>query len=183
MGHGRLGIMQILFEWIRTGKNVPVLGRGDNLYQFVHADDLADACIATAKRPGSNLYNIGAEKFCTMRETLEGLAAHAGTGSRVVSVPAGAAVRMMELTSRAGLSPLGPYHSLMYGRPMYFDVSKAKSHLAFAPRWGNVDMFCQSYDWYLEHKDEVFSRRNASHHRSPVKQGVLRVVGWALSRA
>src|SRR5262249_34911395 len=24
MGHGRLGIMQILFEWIREGKNVPV---------------------------------------------------------------------------------------------------------------------------------------------------------------
>ncbi len=45
MGHGRLGIFQILFEWIRTGYNVPVFGSGDNLYQFVHADDLAEACI------------------------------------------------------------------------------------------------------------------------------------------
>src|SRR5262249_23642587 len=44
MGHGRLGIFQILFEWIREGYNIPVLGRGDNVYQFVHADDLADAC-------------------------------------------------------------------------------------------------------------------------------------------
>ena len=26
MGHGRLGIFQILFEWIREGRNVPVLG-------------------------------------------------------------------------------------------------------------------------------------------------------------
>ena len=52
MGHGRLGIFQILFEWIRTGYNVPVLGRGDNTYQFVHADDLAEACILAASRGG-----------------------------------------------------------------------------------------------------------------------------------
>jgi len=45
LGHGRLGIFQILFEWVRSGYNVPVLGRGDNRYQFVHADDLAEACI------------------------------------------------------------------------------------------------------------------------------------------
>ena len=181
MGHGRLGIMQILFEWVRTGKNVPVFGQGDNLYQFVHADDLADATVAAADRPGSTLYNIGAEKYCTMRETLEGLCAHARTGSRVVSVPMAPAVRAMDVMSRAGLSPLGPYHALMYGRSMYFDVSKARRELGYAPRWGNVEMFCQSYDWYLAHREEVFLRRGASHHRSPVKQGVLRAVGWALS--
>src|SRR6185369_8469868 len=35
MGHGRLGIFQILFEWIRGGYNVPVFGSGDNVYQFI----------------------------------------------------------------------------------------------------------------------------------------------------
>jgi len=35
-------IMQILFEWVREGKNSRSSG-GGNLYQFVHADDLADA--------------------------------------------------------------------------------------------------------------------------------------------
>ena len=43
LGHGRLGIMQILFEWVRTGANVPVFDGGKNVYQFVHAHDLADA--------------------------------------------------------------------------------------------------------------------------------------------
>jgi nucleoside-diphosphate-sugar epimerase len=183
MGHGRLGIMQILFEWVRRGKNVPVLGRGDNVYQFVHADDLADAAIRAAGRAGPTTYNIGAEQFGTMRETLERLVRHAGTGSKVVSIPMAPAVRMMELSSRAGLSPLGAYHSLMYGRSMYFDVSKAKRELGWAPKQGNVEMFCESYDWYLRHRAEVLSRRGASHHRSPVKLGVLRAVGWALSFA
>ncbi len=180
LGHGRLGIMQILFEWIREGKNVPVLGRGDNLYQFVHADDLADAAIRAAARPGPATYNVGADRFGTMRETLEGLVRHAGTGSRVVSVPMMPAVAMMKVTSRVGVSPLGAYHALMYGRSMYFDLTRTKSELGWAPRFGNVEMFCESYDWYVAHREEVLGRRGASHHRSPVKQGVLRVVGWGL---
>src|SRR5690606_39186416 len=45
LGQGRLGIFQILFEWVYRGKSVYVLGRGDNRYQFVHCDDLACACI------------------------------------------------------------------------------------------------------------------------------------------
>ena len=45
LGTGRLGIFQILFEWIYLGKNIPVLGNGDNVYQFVHAEDLGKSSI------------------------------------------------------------------------------------------------------------------------------------------
>ena len=155
MGHGRLGIMQILFEWVRRGRNIPVLGKGDNLYQFVHADDLADACVLAARRPGPEVFNIGAERFTTMRDTLEALTRHAGTGSRVVSVPLKPAVAAMKLTSALGLSPLVPYHALMYGRTMYFDVTKAKTLLGWSARFSNEEMFRDSYDWYLAHRDEA----------------------------
>ena len=183
MGHGRLGIMQILFEWVRQGRNIPVLGKGDNLYQFVHADDLASACIAAADRPGPATYNVGAETFGTMRETLEALCRHASTGSRVVSVPSRPAVAMMKVTSRVGLSPLGAYHALMYGKSMYFDISRTKRELGWAPKFSNEEMFADSYDWYLRHRDEVFGRTDASHHRSAVKQGVLAAVSVALNAA
>ncbi len=180
MGHGRLGIMQILFEWVRQGKNIPVFGKGDNLYQFVHADDLASATIKAGDRAGSSIYNVGAGEFGTMRETLEGLIRHAGTKSRVVSVPSSPAVAMMNVTSRLGVSPLGAYHALMYGREMYFDLERTKRELDWKPRFSNIEMFCESYDWYLAHRDEVLGRHNASHHRSPVKQGVLRAVSVGL---
>ncbi len=181
MGHGRLGIMQILFEWIRQGKNVPVFGKGDNVYQFVHADDLASAAIKAGERPGAAVYNVGADRFGTMRETLAALIEHAKTGSKIVSVPASPAVAVMNVTSRLGISPLGAYHSLMYGREMYFDLTRTKRELDWAPRYSNAEMFCQSYDWYLAHRDEVLGRHHASHHRSPVKQGVLRAVSVGLS--
>jgi nucleoside-diphosphate-sugar epimerase len=180
LGHGRLGILQILFEWVRRGRNVPVLGRGDNRYQFVHAEDLADACLRASRRPGFRVYHVGAARFGTMRETLEGLVAHAGTGSRVRSVPMGPAVLGMRLAGALGLSPLGPYHALMYGRSMYFDIRRAREELDWEPRHGNVEMICESYDWYLAHRDLVLARRGASRHRSPVEQGILGLVSRLL---
>lgn len=71
LGTGRLGIFQILFEWIYQGKNIPVLGSGDNIYQFVHAEDLADACISAARSNGLNIYNIGASDFGLLYRFLE----------------------------------------------------------------------------------------------------------------
>ena len=64
-----------------------------------------------------------------MREVLEHLCAHAKTSSRVKSVPMMPAVWFMNGTSALGLSPLGPYHALMYGRSLYFDISKAQKEL------------------------------------------------------
>ena len=176
MGHGRLGIFQILFEWIRTGYNVPVFGRGDNVYQFVHADDLAEACILAAGRPGAATYNCGTDRFGTMREVLENLCAHAKTGSKVKGVPMSPAVGFMNLTSALGLSPLGPYHAMMYGRSLYFDITKAKTELGWKPRFSNNEMFVQSYDWYLQNREMILRSHGASHHRSAVKQGILGMV-------
>lgn len=172
LGHGRLGIFQILFDWIEEGRRIPVLGKGDNLYQFVHADDLADACIRAAARPGPAVYNIGAAEFGTMRETLEALCRHAGTGSTVYSLPMGAAVLAMRLTSALGLSPLAPYHSLMYGRSLYFDLTRAIAELGWHPTRSNEQMICESYDWYIAHKHENTAAAK-SPHRSAVRQGVL----------
>lgn len=176
LGHGRLGIFQILFEWIREGCNVPVFGRGDNVYQFVHADDLAEACLLAAARAGPTLYNCGAAVFGTMREALEHLCAHAGTGSKVRGVPMAPAVALMQLTSALGLSPLGAYHALMYGRSLFFDIGKARRELGWQPRYSTDQMFAQSYDWYLQNREKLSHAHHASHHRSPVRQGILSLV-------
>ena len=180
MGHGRLGIFQILFEWIKQGTNIPVLGNGSNIYQFVHADDLADACILAGIKPGSAIFNCGTDNFGSMRSVLENLCQYAKTGSRVTSVPMWPAIQAMKVTSALGLSPLGSYHAMMYGRSMYFDVSKAKHDLGWQPKYSNDEMFIDSYDWYLKNRSDVLSQSGASHHRSAVKQGALKILNWLL---
>lgn len=176
LGGGRLGIFQVLFEWVRRGRNVPVLGDGSNRYQFVHVDDLASACLLAADRPGAADYNCGAERFGTMRETLQALCDHARTGSRVRSLPKGLVVPAMRAASALGLSPLGPYHALMYGESLYFDTAKARTELGWTPRYSNAEMITESYDWYLAHRLDARAA-SASPHRSGVKSGLLNLVG------
>jgi nucleoside-diphosphate-sugar epimerase len=151
------------------------MGHGDNLYQFVHADDLAEACILASTKPGATSFNCGAERFGTMRQALESLCRHAGTGSRVRSVPMLPARLAMDVTSAVGLSPLGAYHSLMYGRSLYFDISRATRELGWHPRYSNEEMLAQSYDWYCANRETVLSGTGGSHHRSPVREGALAI--------
>jgi len=173
LGHGRLGIMAVLFELVEAGAPVFVMGSGDNRYQLVHAEDLADAVLRAGDRPGAGTYNIGATDFGTMRETLTALCEHAGTGSRVVSVPVAPARLGMKALSTIGLAPFAPYHWLLYSESLWFDTAKARTELGWAPTRSNAQMVIESYDWFLSHRDEV---HGGSHHTSPVKLGVMNVL-------
>jgi hypothetical protein len=59
---------------------------------------------------------------------------------------------------------------------MYFDLARPKRELGWSPRWGNVEMLCQSYDWYLAHRAELSAAGGASPHRSAVREGLLSLV-------
>ena len=177
LGHGRLGIFGILFDWIADGADPIVLGDGTNRYQFVHAEDLADACIAAADAPGPGMFNIGTDRFGTMAETLAALCRHAGTGARVRSLPAGPTSAAMRLSARLGLTPFAPYHWLMYSKSMWFDIEHAREQLGWEPRWSTDAMFAQSYDWFLSHRRDTAT--GASHHRRTAEQGLLRAVKHA----
>ncbi|MCK1719874.1 NAD-dependent epimerase/dehydratase family protein [Bradyrhizobium sp. 141] len=179
LGNGRLGIFQILFDWIERGLDIPVLAGGNNKYQFVHSDDLAWVCIAASDVKGFAEYNIGAAEFGTMRDLLQALIDHAGTKSRIKSVPIWPTIIAANFASALGLSPLGPFHALAYGRSMYFDISKAQRELGYTPKYSNSQMIIDAYDWYRANKASI-TKRGASHHKSPVKQQVLALVPHVL---
>jgi len=181
MGHGRLGIFQVLYEWIYQGYNIPVLNDGRNIFSFVHADDLAEGCILASRRAGGETYSLGTDRFGTMREALEHLCAYAGTGSRVRSLPMAPVTVAMRICWSLGLSPLAPYHTLMYGKPMYYDISKAKVQLGWQPVFSNNEMFEDSYRWYLAHRDAVLHPTSkTSDHKSALRARALSLVPWVL---
>ena len=177
LGHGRLGIFAILFDWIADGADVFVLGKGNNRYQFVHAEDLAEVCVRASERSGPGLFNAGTDRFGTMRETLEGVCAHAGTGSHVRSLPASATSLAMRGAAGLHLAPFAPYHWLMYSKSMWFDLDHLQEQLDFTPKWSTDAMFAQSYDWFVQHRREIeTSNETRSHHRKPARQGALALV-------
>jgi len=182
LGHGRLGIFGILFDWIADGADPFVLGDGSNRYQFVHADDLATLCRAAADRPGPAIYNVGTDRFGTMREAIEHVCTHAGTGSRVRSLPAGPAALAMRVTARLGLTPFAPYHWLMYSRSMWFDIEPATTELPWTPRWSNDEMMVESYDWFVANRTLADAGSSASPHRRTASSRLLSMLKRVATR-
>ena len=175
LGHGRLGIIAVLFEFVAEGAPLYVLGRGDNRYQFVHANDLADAVLLASAREKPTTYNIGATEFGTMRETLQAVADHAGTGSQVRSLPVGPAKVGMKGLSLVGLAPFASYHWLLYAESLWFDTTKAQTELGWQPRHSNASALIESYDWFVANRGAL-EGEHRSHHQSPVRLGLLKVL-------
>ncbi len=175
LGHGRLGIFGILFEWVADGADIFVFGNGSNRYQFVHADDLADVCVLAGASPGPAVFNAGTDRFGTMRESLEALCAHAGTGSKVRSLPAGPAALGMKAAAGLHLAPFAPYHWLMYSKSLWFDTQHVHDAIGWSPKFSNEEMLADSYDWFLANRANT-ADEGRSHHRTIAKQGALRVL-------
>src|SRR6266566_2512377 len=74
VGPERLGVFEILFDWIREGRRIYTLGKGDNRYQLLAVEDLVDAIVraATADVAGE-VFNVGATEFGTVRSDMEAL--------------------------------------------------------------------------------------------------------------
>ena len=73
----------------------------------------------------------------------------------------------MRASAALRLTPFAPYHWLMYGRSMWFDIDHVREGLGWAPRWSTDEMLAQSYDWYLAHRGSLDSA--GSHHRRPAR--------------
>ncbi|HEX2496429.1 MAG TPA: NAD(P)-dependent oxidoreductase, partial [Gaiellaceae bacterium] len=99
IGPERLGVFEILFDWIREGRRIYTLGEGSNRYQLLAVEDLVEAVVlAASKRAAANeTLSVGAEQFGTVREDLQALIDHAGSSSRLTPVP----VRPAEVVLRA----------------------------------------------------------------------------------
>jgi nucleoside-diphosphate-sugar epimerase len=177
LGEGRLGIFQILFDWIRSGHNVYVIGSGNGLFQFVHAHDLMDAYLLALDHGKPGIYNVGTDRFGSVREALEHVIAHAGSGSRVKSLPEGLTIGTLRMLDLLGLSPLAPWHYLTYHKPFHFDVARLLA-MGWKPRYSNDEMFRESYDWFQKNYDRLQAEKNASPHRRPVRERLL----WLLKK-
>jgi dTDP-glucose 4,6-dehydratase len=152
-GPGMTGIFVMLFEWVRTGAPVFVLGNGRNRVQAVSAWDVADACVLAATRAGRTrpILNLGSDPdgVPTVEETVRALIAHAGTRSPVVKIPAGLLRAAARALYTVGLSPIVPEHYILADTNFVLDIRAAREDLGWAPAYDNVEMMCDAYDSHV----------------------------------
>jgi nucleoside-diphosphate-sugar epimerase len=175
IGPERLGVFEILFDWIHEGRRIYILGDGSNRYQLLAVEDLVDAIVRAAERDvAGEVFNVGATEFGTVRTDLETLIAHAGTSSRLRSVPVRPAELALRALELARLSPLVEWHYKTASRDSYVDVSKAQRLLRWNATKSNVETLIENYDWYVANRDAMKSAGVT--HRVPWNQQALRVL-------
>jgi nucleoside-diphosphate-sugar epimerase len=172
LGEGRLGIFQILFQWISENRKIYVIGNGNQKFQFVHAHDLMDAYLLAMDAGKPGVYNVGTDRFGTLRESLEHVISHARSTSRVASLPAGITINTLRVLYWLRLRPLAPWHYLTYHKAFHFDVQPLLD-LGWKPRYSNDEMFRERWDWFVQNKDRLAAEAATSPHRSVVKQRLL----------
>ncbi len=153
------GLFVMIYEWVRTGSPVFLLGRGRNRVQTTSAWDVADACIQSVEDPRTKgqFFNLGAEPSTvpTVEEMMQGLIDHAATGSRIVKVPAALLRNAARALNLVGLSPIVREHYTLADADFILDIQKAKDTFGFTPRHTNTEMICEAYDWYIAQGEAV----------------------------
>jgi nucleoside-diphosphate-sugar epimerase len=172
VGPERLGVFEILFDWIREGRRIPILGHGDNRYQLLAVEDLVDAVVRCLEAPvAGEALNVGAGSFGTVRQDLEALIDHARSHSRLRPVPARPAELALRALELARLSPLAEWHYRTAHKDSFVSIDKARSLLGWEPQLSNAQTLCATYDWYLAHRDQL--RAAGTTHRVPWNQRAL----------
>ena len=177
IGPERLGVFEILFDWIRGGRRIYVLGDGSNRYQLLAVEDLVEAIVLAAKKRAAagETLNVGANEFGTVRSDLQALIDHAGSASRITPIPVKPAEATLRVLEVARLSPLVEWHYKTAHRDSFVDVSRAERVLGWRPKLSNAEALIGTYDWYLAHRDELAGAAGVT-HRVPWNQRALGVL-------
>ncbi len=172
VGPERLGVFEILFDWIREGRRIPILGPGENRYQLLAVEDLVDAVVRCFDAPvGGEALNIGAGLFGTVRDDLQALIDHAGSSSRLWPVPVRPAELSLRALELAHLSPLAEWHYKTAHKDSFVSIEKARALLGWESQLSNAETLCATYDWYLAHLAQM--RAAGTTHRVPWNQQAL----------
>jgi nucleoside-diphosphate-sugar epimerase len=174
LGPGRLGIFGIFFKWIVENRRVPVIGGGNELFQYVHADDLMDMYMIALDQGKPGVYNVGTDRYNTWREAYDNLIAFAGSTSKVVGLNRPLTKNVLRVLDWTRLSPLGPYHYNVYGKAFYFDVQPLLA-MGWKPRYSNDEALRETFTWWLEHRADSVDE-TGSVHRKPIGEKILSLV-------
>ena len=109
-----------------------------------------------------------------MRDDLQALIDHAGSGSRLLPVPVAPAELSLRALELARLSPLAEWHYKTAHKDSFVSIERARELLGWEPRLSNAETLCATYDWYLEHLAEM--RGAGTTHRVPWNQQALGVL-------
>lgn len=176
MGGDRLGIFSMLFWWIKNNQPIPVLNDGNNLYQFIDIKDLVEVIYKCSLKNISGDFNIGSEKFNSIRDNISYLIEYANSKSIIKNINEKSFIfKTAKKVCEFGIIPLQKYHFEVYGKNVFFDIDKAKKEFNWVPRVSNYESFKESYDLFVNIDQK---KTNYSPHKTVMKNFLLKKIKY-----
>lgn len=175
IGTERLGVFQILYDWVEAGAYIPAIGDGKNRYQLLEVEDLVDAIGLALTKPAeiaNDTFNVGAKDTKPMGEYMQEFFTRVNSKSRVMKTPAGPLIFLLELFWMLRISPL---YKWVYGtahKDSFVSIEKAETKLGWKPKFTEADALVHSYEWYKENEDKIKGASGVT-HRVAWKQGII----------
>jgi dTDP-glucose 4,6-dehydratase len=149
IGPGRLGILRKLFDRIRRGKAVPMLGSGRNRYQMVSVADVAVACSLALQQPRDDTFNLGSANPPPVRDLLKSLIQRAGSPSTLLPLPSGLAHIALWSLHAVRVAPLVPEQFCIADVDYVLDTMRAARVIGWRPQLSDADMLWSAYRTYV----------------------------------
>ncbi len=180
-GPERMGIMSIYYDWIYRGKNIPIIGNGKNKFQLLDVEDFADAimlCLTLDPKKINTTFNLGTDRYTTMKEDFGAVLGHRGAKKRIICVPAKPLNILLSVLSFLRISPLYKWLYESAYRDNVFSTEKAKKLLDFKPKYSNKQTLIRGYESYVRDINKYKHEQKGITHRVPWKQGILKMISW-----
>lgn len=179
IGSHRLGVFEILFDWIKDGKKIPMIGGGNNRYQLLDVDDLVEAIYLLTtkdKKKVNTVFNVASESFGTVNSDLNALFVYAHSSSKIFPTPAFLVKKILWFLEKIGLSPLYQWVYDTADKDSYVSIHRLTKTLSWHPKYSNTQALIKAYRWYEKHYEEIKSSPSGVTHTAGWKQGALSLV-------
>lgn len=173
----RLGILSLLFDLIIQNKRVPLLGSGENILQFIHADDLCNYIYLSLKKTEKNIYNVGSQEKISLKNLIDKLIASSNSQSKIILIKDLGFSKILSFLNRLNLSPLNIYHLNMLKYSLTMNSNKIYKNYEFKPKIKTSDMILEALKNY---KENLGANKINTAITNPIKPGILKMIKFIL---
>lgn len=173
----RLGILSLLFDLIISNKKIPLLGTGENILQFIHADDLSNYIYLSLNTIEKNIYNVGSEENVSLKGLIKKLIHESNSKSKIILIKDLGFSFILNFLNKLNLSPLNIYHLNMLKYSLTLNSNKIYKNYKIRPKIKTSAMILEALNNY---KENLGKNTINTEITNPIKPGVFKIIKFFL---
>ncbi|WP_440909354.1 NAD-dependent epimerase/dehydratase family protein [Candidatus Pelagibacter sp.] len=155
IGKSRSHRIGILFELIRKGLPIFLIGNGSNKIQFVSVDELNLAIEKVIGLKGFNIFNIGCSESYSFKENLEFIIKKTNSTSKFYSLNKNFGLFILNILISLRLIDINSYHKSLLTKNILLNVSKIKQRINVESKVSSRELFYSTYEYYVQNLENT----------------------------